>query len=118
MNLVAMLYLALSLLGLDVAGSQFVHHDRVDGVEVLHSRAAAHGGIARFECLASRSGQCHYRVSAGTCVVWPPREGGCTRPPVRRFTLAAGERLTLAGLHEFDLCVGASAPPHDCARRH
>ena len=38
--------------------------ETADGIEALYSRADVHAGVARFECVRSISGRCHYAVFA------------------------------------------------------
>ncbi|MBS7456920.1 hypothetical protein [Coralloluteibacterium stylophorae] len=100
---VALLQFVLALFGVDVAGSTYVARATVDGVDTLHARAVVEAGVARFECLRSASGHCHY-------VVWPSRCDGpasCDRGPLQRFVLASGDSRQVAGLHRFRLCVTA-----------
>jgi len=120
MKLTALLYFVLSLFGVDIGGSTFVTRSSVDGADVLHSRATARAGVARFECLRSASGQCHYTVYPPDCA--PPSDApgknasGCSPEPLKRFALADGESRQVSGLHEFRLCVSVrpGIPMPDC----
>ena len=109
MKLMAWLAFALSLFGVDIGGSTFVTRTVVDGAEVLYSRATAEAGSARFECVRSASGQCHYTVYPRAC-------GPDDCEPLKRFVLANGDSRQVAGLHRFQLCVSAddATPGSDC----
>ncbi len=73
----------------------------VDGVQVNSSKAVVHGGDARFDCLRSASGRCHYVVFAGRCgeaVVDDGSVPACPSAVVDRFVLRAGESRQLHAL--------------------
>lgn len=120
-KLIAVISFVLSLYGCDVGGSTFVLRTGVDGgADVLYSKAQARAGIARFECLASSSGQCHYTV-------FPPRCAPATRPadpgpdrcrsePPKRFALASGDSRQIPGVAPFGVCVsaGSASTGPDC----
>lgn len=109
MKLMALLAFALSLFGVDIGGSRFVTRTVVDGAEVLYSRATSEAGSARFECVRSASGQCHYTVYPRAC-------GADDCEPLKRFTLADGDSRQVPGLHRFQLCVSTDGgtPGPDC----
>lgn len=111
MKLMALFYFVLSLFGVDVGGSTFVTRTVVDGADVLHSRATTEAGSARFECVRSASGQCHYTVYPRACT-----SGRCRSEPIERFALANGDSRQVPGLHDFHLCVSADGglPGPDC----
>ncbi|MFC0679659.1 hypothetical protein ACFFGH_17615 [Lysobacter korlensis] len=120
-KIMALLYFTLSLFGFDAGGSTFVHRSRVDGADALHTRITVQVGVARFECLQSATGQCHYLVrtqrcadEGGTAVAGP---AACSATNTRRFVLGDGEQLHIAGLQRFRLCIGstAAAPGSECA---
>ena len=120
MKLMALFYFVLSLFGVDVGGSTFVHRSSANGADILYSKATAQAGVARFECVRSASGQCHYTVYPGDCTRGPAatrNSDGCRSEPVDRFVLADGDSRQIAGLHDFRLCVSAEGgePAPDCA---
>ncbi len=120
-KLTALCYFVLSLLGLDVGGAHYVHHTSADGAVALYSRADVHAGVARFECVRSASGRCHYLVFPPGC----DPAAGCRDRALRTFALDAGRSRQVAGLAGFHLCVApgaaeagaACAPPVGIASR-
>jgi hypothetical protein len=115
-KLTALLYFVLSLLGLDTGGNTLVHRTSIDGADTLHSRTTVQAGIARFECLRSASGRCHYLVLPRDCTSAPApeRAAGCESRPVERFALEKGDSRQIAGLQNFRLCVGVERGSRDC----
>ncbi|MFD0740208.1 hypothetical protein ACFQZQ_13065 [Lysobacter koreensis] len=117
MKLIALCYFVLSLFGCDVGGSSFVNRTIVDGSDVLYSRASSQAGVARFDCLRSASGQCHYTVFAPNCApASGPRNRACRSEAVERFAIAKGDTRLVPGLHRFGLCVSTddTSPGPDC----
>lgn len=104
-KLTALCYFVLSLFGLDVGDARYVHHASADGAEALYSRADVHAGVARFECVRSASGRCHYLVFGPGC----DPAAGCRERPLQRFAIDAGGNRHLAGLAGFHLCVATQA---------
>ncbi|MGY0558525.1 hypothetical protein [Lysobacter sp. A421] len=111
MKFMALVYFVLSLFGCDIGGSTYVTRATVDGTDTLYSQATTQAGVARFECLRSASGACHYTVFPREC---PPASGPtspqlerCESKPIERFTVAKGESRQIAGLQGFRLCVSA-----------
>ncbi len=120
-KLIALCCFVLSLFGCEVGGSSFVHRTSADGRDVIHAKAHVQAGVARFECLDSESGQCHYAVyprecsshraplaaaaAAGGAVAGPV--GGCDAAPLQRFAIATGDSRQITGLRDFILCVSA-----------
>lgn len=86
-----------------------------DGVATLHSKATLKDGIARFQCLRSNSGRCHYLVFAGDCQDIAAGESpatDCDLQPLDSFSLALGDERQLPGLsRDFRHCVDAAAMP-------
>lgn len=108
--LIALIWLVLSLAGVEGYGSQS-HATRasVNGVDVLYSRTRIVADIADITCVRSASGRCHYRLLAcpapGAHATGTP---ACDRGGARRFVLASGASRDVAGLPaRFVLCVGA-----------
>lgn len=110
-KLTALLLFVLSLLGFDFGGSTLVHRTRADGGDTLHSRATVQAGVARFECLRSASGRCHYLVWPRDCM---PGSTACASRPVERFALRDGESREITGLQDFRLCVAVDGASDDC----
>ena len=50
-----------------------IHHSSANGVDTLFSKTTLREGVATFECFASESGQCHYRVYTERCPAPAPR---------------------------------------------
>lgn len=115
-RLMALCYFVLSLFGVDIGHDTLVHRSRSAGVDTLHSRATVQAGVARFECMRSASGRCHYLVLADRCAKStagaPARR--CTARPIERFVLADGDSRQISGLLDFQLCVDTRAPAADC----
>ena len=109
-NLFAALYFLLALFGCDGGGTTTITHSAVDGVDVIHARTRVKAGVARFECLASASGMCHYTLLPPPCAGGTP----CTEPPVDRFAMKTGESREVVGLPRFDACVSQEASGTDC----
>lgn len=121
MKFLALCYFVLSLFGCDVGRSTFVNRISIDGVDALYSRATVEAGVARFECLRSSSGRCHYSVFPPACAassIAGDDDGDCATAPVKRFALAKGDSRQLTGLSHFRLCVSADGAPlaPDCER--
>lgn len=112
----ALLYFMLSLLGFDTGGDTLVHRTSVDGADTLHSRTTVQAGVARFECLRSASGRCHYLVLPRDCTPDSASRttAGCASRPVERFALDNGDSRQIAGLQNFRLCVSTDVAGRDC----
>jgi hypothetical protein len=112
-TLLSILFFLLSLAGVDVGGTTYVTRATSDGATSLESRAEVKSGVARFECIRSDSGRCHYTVLPRECArrggraAWPV--GRCPAPAVRRFSIEAGKARDIAGLGTFGLCVDSAA---------
>jgi hypothetical protein len=98
-KLIALLQFLLALAGIHSDGSTWTSQVH-DGGRVLSSRAHAQDGVARFECLDSSSGRCHYTLYPQRCASL-----ACDAPPLRSFDVARGESKQIAGLSGFRLCV-------------
>ena len=104
-KLLALFAFVLSLYGCDTATRTVVQREREDGADRLYSRTVVEAGVARFECRASASGQCHYALYAGRCA--DARDASaCDTRTAARFALAVGESRQLTGVRTFRLCVG------------
>lgn len=97
--LLSPLLVLLSACGVD--GTSYSNRIGSNGHDVLHSKARVEDGVARFQCLASDSGQCHYTLFPEACAGKPD----CALAPLQRFTVARGEGRQIAGLRDFRVCV-------------
>ena len=117
-KLLTLCYFLLSLYGCDVAGSTWVHRASSNGSDILHSKVVAQPGVARFECLRSASGQCHYTLFPRTCAATAKRvpDSDCPSEPIAQFSIANGDSRLMPGLQRFRLCVSArdGAPGAGC----
>ncbi|QQP96238.1 hypothetical protein [Lysobacter enzymogenes] len=114
-NLMALMYYLCALFGCSVGGTTIEHHSIVDGIDIVDSRVRISERIARFECKASRSGQCHYSLFRSDCPTAAPASGAaadaaaaarCAQAPVERFALAAGATREIVGVAAgFKVCV-------------
>ncbi|MGV8941079.1 MAG: hypothetical protein ACOH1P_05975 [Lysobacter sp.] len=109
MKLMALIYFVLSLFGCDIGGSSYVTRTTVDGTDTLYSQTTTQSGTARFECLRSASGACHYTVFPRECspvlMAVNPSRDRCGSEPIERFTVANGQSRRITGLQGFRLCV-------------
>ncbi len=106
MKFSALIYFVLSLFGCDVGRSTYVDRISVDGAHALYSRATVEAGVARFECLRSRSGQCYYTLFPSDCAATSAKTAaGCLTKPIERFAVANGDTRQIPGLQRFRLCV-------------
>ena len=112
-KLIALFQFLLALAGFSSGGTTWTSQVHDQG-QVLSSRAHAQDGVARFECIDSSSGRCHYTL-------YPQRCAGadCDAPPLRSFDVARGESRQIAGLSASRLCVDADGAPlgPDCKPR-
>lgn len=102
-ELLALLAFALSLFGVELGGTSYSNQLN-DGGTVLRSEAWAGPANARFECVQSSSGSCHYRLLPPGCPI-----ASCEASPLRQFAVDEGKTLLLAGLPEFQLDVSPFA---------
>jgi hypothetical protein len=107
-NLIAAVYFLLSLVGIQGMGTTITTRPMAHGVEQMHSRIHVLASVARFECLSSASGTCHYTLFPRAC---GPRSGACARPAFDRFTMPAGTRREMVGLPDFSPCVAPDDAP-------
>ena len=118
-NLIASVYFLLSLFGCDGGGTTLVTRATVDGTDTLYSETRVTADIARFECIRSASGRCHYTLFPRECASAPAQAAKCAARPPEQFALAAGKHREVVGLSPFDLCVShkAEALASDCKPR-
>ena len=118
-RLIAVFYFVLSLYGFDV-GSTIVDRINVDGSPALHSQVVAQPGVARFECLRSASGLCHYTLYPRECAPAAAPRGKrmdrCPTGAIRHFAVADGGSHQVTGLQRYRMCVSADEriPGPDC----
>jgi len=108
---IALLQFLLALSGCSVGGTSFTN--RIDSDHTrLTSKAHVQDGVARFNCVESSSGSCHYTLYPDACA----GKADCQLAPLQRFTVARGESHQIAGLVEFRPCVATTgaAMAADC----
>ena len=108
---IALLQFLLALSGCSVGGTSFTN--RIDSDHTrLTSKAHVQDGVARFNCVESSSGSCHYTLYPDACA----GKADCQLAPLQRFTVARGESRQIAGLVEFRPCVATTgaAMAADC----
>lgn len=92
----------LAIAGCEKSSNTSITRTNANGVDTLYSKSTVVEGVARFECIASSSGQCHYLVLAPGCST----DTACATPPLRRFAVAAGKTEQVSGLpKDFRQCV-------------
>ena len=105
-KLIALLQFLLALSGCSVGG--ITHTNRIDSDHThLTSKAHVQDGVARFNCLESSSGSCHYTLYPDACA----GKADCQLAPLQRFTVARGESRQIAGLVDFRPCVATTGAP-------
>jgi hypothetical protein len=97
--LLSPLLLILAACGMD--GIAFGNRIGNNGRDVLYSKAQAKDGVARFECKASDSGECHYTLYPEACA----GKADCALAPLQHFTVKRGHTRAIAGLGDFRVCV-------------
>ena len=107
-KLIALLQFLLALAGVDVGGSDYSNRINNGSHDVLHGRTHVQSGVARFDCIASDSGWCHYTLYPDACF-----GTGCTSAPMQRFSIALGQSRQIAGLTGFHPCVATTTIPLD-----
>ena len=125
-KLIALLQFLFSLCGCSLGGSNFSDRISVDGTDLLYSRAHVQDGVARFACMTSSSGRCHYTLFADTAMdacnthaadaAHPGTTQTCPPAPLQRFMVDAGDSRQMTGLPAFRLCVSVDDLPQgtDC----
>jgi hypothetical protein len=110
-KLIALCYFVLSLYGCDVGSSSSVYRAQANGSDVLYSKVVTQAGIARFDCVRSASGKCHYSVFSRECAAAPDSgrtsPARCVTKPIERFAIADGDSRMIPGLQTFSVCVSA-----------
>ena len=100
---IALLHFLLALSGCSVGGT--THTNRIDSNrEQLLSKAHVQDGVARFNCVESSSGSCHYTLYPDACA----GKADCQLAPLQRFSVVRGESRQIAGLVDFRPCVATT----------
>ena len=89
----------LALAGCEKSRNTSITRTHANGVDTLYSKSTVVDGEARFQCIASSSGHCHYRC-------WTQRAAPMPRAPRRR---CVGLRLRQARPRPCVACPTASA---------
>lgn len=116
-TILTFLYSLLTLAGcMDGPGTTLVARTTVNGVDTLFSKTRVAADSARFECIDSASGHCHYALFANSCTGAATAAGtaasACSTVPAGTLVLATGQSRELAGLPaDFRQCVSADARP-------
>lgn len=110
-NLVAMTYFLLALVGCDGWGDDtIVMRSGVNGEYVIHSKTRVATNVAKFECIESASGNCHFLLFRGDCKVPGNPRDTCMDQPFEQFVLAVGTTREIVGLPSgFRQCVSQVA---------
>ena len=101
---IALLHFLLALSGCSLGGTTYSNRIASDR-EQLTSRARVQDGVARFECVESSSGACHYTLYPEAC----SGKADCQLAPLQRFSVASGKSHQVAGLIDFRPCVATTA---------
>lgn len=110
-NLFAAIYFLLALFGCESGGTTVITRSVSNGVDLIHASTRIKAGIARFECLASVSGECHYTLLPDKCAA---TDAPCMEKPIDRFTMKAGESREVVGLPRFSACVSQDGSVGSC----
>ncbi|CCP09532.1 hypothetical protein SMSKK35_1055 [Stenotrophomonas maltophilia SKK35] len=103
---------ALSVGGCEKSSTTSITRTQANGVDTLYSKGTVVEGQAGFQCIASRSGQCHYVVLDPACST----DAACAKPPLRRFAVAVGKTEAMRDLPKgFRQCVSQD-PIEQCHR--
>lgn len=104
-KLLALVHFLLALSGCSLGGTSYSHRVAENGSDALYSKTHVKDGVARFECIASNSGACHYTLYPDAC----DGKTDCELAPLQRFDVARGESRQLTGVTEFRPCVSSDA---------
>ena len=107
-TLLAILFYALSLFGIDIGSHTRVDRIRSNDTDVLYSKVVAQPTSTRFECVRSTSGRCYYTVYASDCDA-SPREPAQGCASVARFALARGDARQMTARRGLRMCVSSQA---------
>jgi hypothetical protein len=110
-NLFAALYFLLAVFGCDGGGTTTITRSVSNGVDLLHASTRVKAGVARFECLASASGECHYTLLPPQCA---SSKAPCKEAPIDRFSMKTGESREVVGLPAFTACISQDGSAGNC----
>lgn len=110
-NLFAAIYFVLALFGCESGGTTMVTRSVSNGVDMIHAKTRIKAGVARFECLASATGECHYTLLPLQCV---SSNAPCREVPIDRFSMKTGESREVVGLPQFSTCVSQDGSIGTC----
>ena len=106
-NVLALLYYLLAVVGCS-SGQVTDIRSEVDGGDIVHGTIVLNAGVAKFDCLASSTGQCQFVLFDPSCT---DPAATCDKPP-ERFALAQGASREIVGLPAgFRPCVSAAGTP-------
>ena len=110
-TLLAVVFYALSLFGIDIASHTRVDRIQSNGTDVLYSKVVAQPTVTRFECLRSTSGQCYYTVYEPDCAAAATAATKAKQAcaAVDRFALARGDARQMTARPGLRMCVSADA---------
>lgn len=104
-KLLALSYFLLALSGCSIGSTSYSHRVLDGDNDALYSKTHVEDGVARFECIASISGTCHYTLYPDAC----DGEADCKLAPLQHFTVTRGESRQLTGVTAFRPCVATDA---------
>jgi len=110
-NLFAALYFLLALFGCESGGTTTITRSVSNGVDLIHASTRVKAGVARFECLTSASGECHYTLLPSQCA---SSKAPCKELPIDRFSMKAGESREVVGLPGFTACISQDGSAGSC----
>lgn len=126
---IAVLCCAYLLAGCDIGGDTIVHRENDGGVDIIHSKVKIDERSARFACIASRSGQCHYSLFRKVCPLAADalapanarasaathpddRKPDCADRIIERFVVKAGTTRAAVDMKPgFSVCVTPDDTP-------
>lgn len=114
-NVLALLYYVLAVVGCS-SGKVTEIRSEMDGRDIVHGKIVQNAGVAKFECLASSTGLCHFELFDPACT---DPTAQCDKLP-ERFAVAQGASREIVGLAAgFRPCVSAQgdAAGPDCKLR-
>lgn len=110
-NLFAAIYFLLALFGCESGGTTTITRTVSNGVDLIHASTHVKAGVARFECLASASGECHYTLLPPQCAA---TDAACKESPIDRFSIKTGESREVVGLPRFSACISQDGSAGSC----
>lgn len=110
-NFMALAYFLLALMGCDSWGDKtIVMRSSANGDYVIYSKTRVAADVAKFECIKSASGSCHYLLFPRDCKTSGKAGAACMAQPFEQFALASGTTREIVGLPSgFEQCVSHEA---------